>query len=91
VQPHSSTEKPVLRIDIPPHALLRLTERGGNRQTVYTRVWEALRKYGPLSGCHVLDEYSPMLIVEFRPKRAVLTTALELGMALKPGTRTLHA
>ena len=91
MQVDSSTESPVLRIDIPPHALLRLTERGGNRQAVCARVWEAQRKYGPLAGCYALDECSPVLIAEFRSQRAVLKTALELGMAFKPGTRTLHA
>lgn len=88
---HSNTENPGLRIDIPPHALLRLTARGSNREAVCNRVWEAQRKYGPLSGCYALDECSPVLIAEFRSQRAVLKTALELGMAFKPGTRTLHA
>lgn len=88
MQADSSTNlRPIL---IPPHALQRLSERGANLDVVYALL-KIAQKSGPPSGYRVLDECDPVLVVEFRSRRIILKTALERGMALKPGTQILHA
>lgn len=83
----STNLRPIL---IPPHASQRLSERGANLDVVYAFL-KIAQKFGPPSGSRVMDECDPVLVVQFRPSRIILKTALERGMALKPGTQTLHA
>jgi hypothetical protein len=79
------------RVDFPPHAHLRVLERGGDRKLIRARVQMALREYGDLHGACALTACSPVIVAEFRPMRVCIKTLLEPGMPLKPGTRTVWA
>ena len=98
VQAHSSTKQPPAqggcsyrRIDFPPHANLRMIERGSDRRSISNRIQVALREHENLRGVCALNASSPIIVAEFRPTRVAIKTLLELGMSLKPGTRTVWA
>jgi hypothetical protein len=98
VQDHSSTNRPpsqggcsYRRVDFPAHAHFRVLERGGDRRLIRERVQAALREHEDLRGDCALTACSPIIVAEFRPTRVCIKTLLELGMPLKPGTRTVCA
>ncbi len=68
-----------------------MLERGGDRRLIRERVQAALREHGDLRGACALTACSPIIVAEFRPTRVCIKTLLELGMPLKPGTRTVLA
>jgi hypothetical protein len=75
----------------PPHVRQRMSERGGDQQTIIARIARARQQHQQLRGDCALLGSNPVLIVEFRPKRAIVQSVLEPGMALKPGTPTVWA
>jgi hypothetical protein len=98
MQIHPNTKRPPAqggiayqRIDFPAHVQQRLTERGSDRQSIQDRILAALNEQQDLRGAYALTAHAPVIIANFRPHRVSITTLLELGMSLKPGTRTVQA
>lgn len=75
----------------PAHVRQRLAERGGDQKTIVARIAQARQQHRQLRGDCALLGSSPIVIVEFRPERAIVQSVLEPGMALKPGTTTVWA
>ena len=68
-----------------------MIERGSDRRSISDRIQAALREHEDLRGVCALNASSPVIVAEFRPTRVAIKTLLELGMSLKPGTRTVRA
>ena len=82
--------------EIKSHALSRVIERSDEWCQQYAvasaqaRVTEFLREHPDVSGQFALTQFAPYL-VGFAPKTTgvvVIETAVELGMAFEPGTRS---
>jgi hypothetical protein len=69
----------------------RLTERGGDRQSIVQRLQTARRQHQNLRGDWALIALSPVIVAEFRSTGIVVQTVLEPGMPLRPGTPTMWA
>jgi len=75
----------------PSHVRQRLSERGGDQQTIIARISQARQQHQQLRGDCALIGRNPVVIAEFRATRAIVRSVLEPGMALKPGTPTVWA
>ncbi len=78
------------KIDFPSHVRQRMKERGGQQAQIQERIRTTLRDHQDLRGAYALTAQSPIIIANFRQRRVIVTTLLELGMVLKPGTRTMQ-
>ena len=103
MQEHSSTKTALLvegcaisnrnftGIFFPPHVRQRMAERGGDQRMIAERIAQVRQKHQQLRGDCALLGCSPVVIVEFRARRAIVQSVLEPGMPLKPGTPTVWA